>query len=304
MGIRKNQSGQKWRVFAFDRTTNLPKTGDAANITAKIKKDWGANTATNDTNPTETEDGYYEFDLTQAESAADWLDLYPESTTPNIQVIGVPGGMPTVPDNFQDAVIDADGAIAADIQKIDTDAGAAMSLMHIANKSLFVEVVDDAGNSASTFELDISSSDDYFHDAEGGSLLTFANPGSVNFALTRRITDYNNTTHFVTVSPAFPNEPSAGDVVVIESREVAFNAALLNRIADHVRRRQQSNVEASADGDTINVSSEYGAIQAMLESNLVDNPGNLTIYKTDGTTELAQRPVTTDPDAEPITGVS
>lgn len=95
-GLRKNVAGQKWRVFAFDATTNAPKTGDAANITAKIALDWGAAGAVTDTNPTETEDGYYLFDLTQAETNADVLDIYPESSTADIEVIGVPGTVYTL----------------------------------------------------------------------------------------------------------------------------------------------------------------------------------------------------------------
>lgn len=97
--FQRNVNGQKWLVFAFDRTTNVPKTGDAANITAKIRKDYAAATATNDTNPDEIEDGYYEFTLTQAETSATVMDILPESSTANIQVIGVPGRVFTGPAN-------------------------------------------------------------------------------------------------------------------------------------------------------------------------------------------------------------
>ena len=79
--MKHNVASQKWYVFAFDRTDNTPKTGDAANITAKIIKDGGSATATNDTNPTEIEDGVYAFDLTQAETNAHQLVILPESST-------------------------------------------------------------------------------------------------------------------------------------------------------------------------------------------------------------------------------
>lgn len=92
----KNTAGQKWRVFAFNVTTNEPVTGDAANITAKLSKDYGAATAVADTNPIETEDGYYLFDLTKAETSADDLAIYPESSTADVQVIGVPANYVTV----------------------------------------------------------------------------------------------------------------------------------------------------------------------------------------------------------------
>lgn len=105
MGLEKNVASQKWMVFAFDRTNNQPKTGDAANITAKIRKDFGAATALGDVNPAEIEDGYYEFDLTQAEVNAKVLDNLPESSTANIQVIGVPGRIFTVAANISDVVV-------------------------------------------------------------------------------------------------------------------------------------------------------------------------------------------------------
>jgi len=85
---------------------------------------------------------------------------------------------------------------------------------------------------------------------------------------------------------------------------VVPSSAVCNKIADHVRRRTQANVEASSDGDTLSVGSEYGLIQQAQESNTTANAGKLTVFKTDGTTELAQRTITTDDTAEPITGIS
>ena len=110
--MQKNVTGQKWRVFAFDATTNLPKTGDEANITAKLAKDWGTKTTVGDTNPTEIEDGYYEFDITQVESNGNNLDLYPESSTTDIVVVGVPGSLVTTPPNYSALSIESDGDIA------------------------------------------------------------------------------------------------------------------------------------------------------------------------------------------------
>ncbi len=81
----------KWRVFAFDLTTGEPVTGDAANITAKLSIDYGTATALADTNPTEVEDGYYRFDLSESERDGSHFELFPESSTNDVQVIGVPG---------------------------------------------------------------------------------------------------------------------------------------------------------------------------------------------------------------------
>ena len=103
--MQKNIASQKFIVFAFDATTNLPILGDAANITATISKDFAADSATNDVNPTETQGGFYAFDATQAETNANDIQIFPSSVTANIQVISVPGLITTVPVNFGDDII-------------------------------------------------------------------------------------------------------------------------------------------------------------------------------------------------------
>jgi hypothetical protein len=80
------------------------------------------------------------------------------------------------------------------------------------------------------------------------------------------------------------------------------SAAAANKIADHTRRRTQANVESSSDGDTLSVGSLYGFIQQAQESLIVS--GTLTIYKTDGSTSLGTKTLTTSGNASPITGVS
>lgn len=89
----KNVAGQKWVVFAFDITDGSAKTGDAANITANLRIDGGGANAVDDTNPSELEDGYYVFDISQDESNGDMILICPASSTANIQVIGVPGAV-------------------------------------------------------------------------------------------------------------------------------------------------------------------------------------------------------------------
>ena len=84
----------KIMVFAFDTTTNTAKTGDAANITAYIAKDYGTVTVLGDTSATEMDStnakGYYLFDVTATEVNADVLLVSAKSTTANIAVIGAP----------------------------------------------------------------------------------------------------------------------------------------------------------------------------------------------------------------------
>jgi len=93
----KNTASQKWIVFAFDATDNLPKTGDAINITGNLRLDGAGANAIDDYNPTELESGYYIFDITQAESNADLIVMCSTSSTTDIEVIGVPGAVWTEP---------------------------------------------------------------------------------------------------------------------------------------------------------------------------------------------------------------
>ena len=95
--MQKNTAGQKWIVFAFDVTDGTMKTGDAAQITANVRKDGGAADPVADTNPTELESGYYAFDLEQEETNGDSVVICPVSSTADIQVVGVPGAVYTLP---------------------------------------------------------------------------------------------------------------------------------------------------------------------------------------------------------------
>jgi hypothetical protein len=91
----------KIMVFAFDTTTNLAKTGDAANITAYISKDYGGVTVLGDTSATEMDatnaKGYYLFDVTGTEMTADVVMISAKSSTANIAVIGAPAVIYTRP---------------------------------------------------------------------------------------------------------------------------------------------------------------------------------------------------------------
>jgi hypothetical protein len=116
----RNVASQKYRVFAWDRTTGAPKTGDAANISAYITKDDGTPAATNDAAPTEVsstnEPGYYDFDLTQAETSAAKVSLSPKSSTSNIVVVACPPVVYTRPQYASLLGIESDG----DLTKVNT----------------------------------------------------------------------------------------------------------------------------------------------------------------------------------------
>lgn len=111
--MQKNVSGQKLCVFCFDATTNLPKTGDAANLTAYVSKDFGAVTVLADTSATEMDatnaKGLYLFDLAQAETNADTLIFSGKSSTANIVLLAQPATVYTTPANFATESIDSSG---------------------------------------------------------------------------------------------------------------------------------------------------------------------------------------------------
>ncbi len=107
----KNIASQKVAVYAWDSANSVPKTGDAANITAYISKDGGSAVVSNDANPTELDatnfKGWYLFDLTQAETNCDLFGISPVSATADIVI--EPQMIYTNPPNFTTLGIESDG---------------------------------------------------------------------------------------------------------------------------------------------------------------------------------------------------
>lgn len=213
--MQKNVSGQKWIVFAFDRTDNTPKTGDAAQITANLRIDGGAANAVDDTNPTELEDGYYAFDLTQAETNGDLIVICPASSTSNIQVIGVPGAVWTVPANFPALQIESDGMVHSDLKEWLAAApgntpDAALAAVHLDHLVTITGSVDDTDPGKGSFITDLSSSTDSWYN----SLILLFTSGSLA-GLARRIDDYVGSTRKVYLENDLPDEPADGDSFVV-----------------------------------------------------------------------------------------
>lgn len=119
-----------FRVFAFDATTGLPKSGDAANITAYVSKDYGTVTVLGDTSAAEEDatnaKGYYIFTAAQAETNADCLMVSGKSSTANVVVIGAPAVIYTRPTTGwlapatagRTLVVDASGLADANVVKL------------------------------------------------------------------------------------------------------------------------------------------------------------------------------------------
>lgn len=82
-------------LFAFDYSTGAPKTGDAANITAYIEKDFGGSSQLGGSpNAPAVElsavnqPGWYKFAVTAAEADAHALLFTGRSNTANVSVVG------------------------------------------------------------------------------------------------------------------------------------------------------------------------------------------------------------------------
>lgn len=133
----------KIALFAFDVSTGLPKTGDAANLTAYVSKDHGAVTALADTTATELDatnaKGWYLFDVAQAETNADLCLFSGKSVTANVVVVARP--VYTMPPNFSKMVVDAAGLVDSNVVKVGpTGAGVAQTASDLGGKSLRVGV--------------------------------------------------------------------------------------------------------------------------------------------------------------------
>ncbi len=150
-------------MFAFDATTNVPKTGDAANITAYVSKDYGTVTVLGDTSATEMDatnaPGYYLFDAAQAETNADCLMVSGKSSTSNIKIIGAPAVIYTRPTTGwlapatagRTLVVDASGLADANMVK----AGPTGSGTAITARDIGASVLLSAGTG--TGQLDFTS---------------------------------------------------------------------------------------------------------------------------------------------------
>lgn len=114
----KNVASQKIALFAFDTTTGAPKTGDSANITPYVSKDYGTVTVLGTVTATEMDatnaKGWYSFTLAQAETNGDALLFTGKSSTANVSVVGVL--VYTLPANFSTLVVDGSGRV--DVSKI------------------------------------------------------------------------------------------------------------------------------------------------------------------------------------------
>jgi hypothetical protein len=104
-----------------------------------------------------------------------------------------------------------------------------------------------------------------------------------------------SATSTVAIRGSFSVTDNAGGAVTL-SDDARYEK---NHVADALLARDVDNAEPTGDEHTMRL-----MVLMALEANLVDNAGFITIYQTDGATEVVQKAVTTDSSADPITGVS
>lgn len=126
----KNVANQKIEMFVFDSATGLPKTGDAANLTAYVSKDYGTVTVLGDTSATEKDatnaKGWYMFDLTQTETNFDCGLFSGKSSTSGCVMVARP--VFTLPPLFTTLAINSTGAV---LIQTNLKRGAAITGRHV-----------------------------------------------------------------------------------------------------------------------------------------------------------------------------
>jgi hypothetical protein len=295
----KKNTATKWIVFAFDRTDNTPKTGDAANITANVRIDGGAADAVDDTNPAELEDGYYVFDITAAECNGDLIVICPASTTANIQVIGVPGAVWTDTLSAEIAVVDGIvDDILVDTAAIPTDAVIADAVwdevLNVAGHNVAASAgkrlrqvglvvggsVNDAAATTTSFISDVTGKADGFYKDQVILFTSGALDGQ-----TQVIADYNGTSGLMTMAHQLTSAPANGDAFDIIPTHVHSG----DEIAEHVWA-DANGVQIAADTAAILV--DTGAtLDAKIDSILADTgtdiPAAIAAVQADTTAILA-----------------
>lgn len=267
----RNVASQKLIVYAFDSTTNLPKTGDAANQTAYVSKDYGSVTVLGDTSATEMDStnakGYYLFDLTQAETNGDCLLFSAKSSTSNIVVLGMPATVFTTPANFTKMVIDSSGLSDANAVKVGpSGSGTAQTA-----RDLGASVLLAAGQKV---------------DVDTIKTNPVVNAGTVTFPTSATLASTTNiTAGTIATVTNLTNAPSSGDFT--STMKTSIGTAVAASAVASVTARVTANADQLA-GQTIT------AAAGVTFPTSVASPTNITAGTITTTTNLTNAPTAGD----------
>jgi hypothetical protein len=306
----KNTSSQKIAVFAFDTTSGAAKTGDSANISAYVSKDWGSVTQLGDTSATEMDStnakGWYLFDLTQGETNADALLFTGKSSTSNISIVGQL--IFTRPANFTTMSIDGNGRVdvikiagttqtARDIgTSVLISSGSGTGQLDVtsgvvkANATQWLGGTIPAVNVTGVPLVDLKYTLGTISPATAGSVRADSVTGNVGGSVAS-LTTNNDKTGYTLTSGYDPAKTAAqaGDAMALTSGERNSTAdAFLNR-----------DMSTGTDSGSPSVRTVRQALR-FLRNKWSISTGTLTVTKEDDSTASWTATVTTDPAAEPI----
>jgi hypothetical protein len=269
----RNVASQKYRVFAWDATTGLPKTGDAANISAYITKDDGTPAATNDAAPTEAsstnEKGYYDFDLTQAETNAAKVSLSPQSSTSNVVVVACPPVVYTRAQYDSLTVVSSAGVVSSQLANSVTHGGNAAKLELGSSDTTPAILVSNSGGDAVRF-LATGGNGDGFHVEGAGNgaglhAIGTGLAGSVYFETGSFIVD--------------------GAIVANITGNLSGSAGSVTGAVGSVTGNVGGNVTGSVGsvvGAVGSVTGAVGSVTGNVGGNVVGSVGSLTGFTVDG----------------------
>lgn len=268
MALFKNVASQKVAVYAHDTANDVPKTGDAANITAQISKDGGATAASNDTNPTELDatdaPGIYLFDLTQAESNCDLFILFAKSSTADIQL--EPVIIYTLPGTSVGVAIDETNLLVAISEMM-------LGVVLSSGK------IGETGNDTTHIHL---TGFDYADDELNDYLLVIYDNSDGGY-YSRWIEDWSNGTGLATVA-ALPVTPeSAVDNYWLHAVRRSLNASQVNAEIVDVLRTDTIPDSYAADGSQPTIAQAILAMHQFLMEKAVSGT-TVTVKKPDGST--------------------
>jgi len=289
--VFKNVASQKFRVFAFDAATGLPKSGDAANITAYVSKDYGTVTVLGDTSATEEDatnaKGYYLFDATQAETNADVLMVSGKSSTSGVVVVGAPAVIATYPTTGilapatagRTLVVDAAGLADANAVKVGpSGSGTAQTARDLGASVLLSSGTGtgqvklssgyvapnwgDVGNPTTSLALTgttIATTQKV--DVETIKTNPVVNAGTVTFPTTATLASTTNiTAGTITTVTNLTNAPSSGDFTA--TMKTSIGTAVAASAVASVTGNVGGSVASVATGGITSASFAAGAITA------------------------------------------
>lgn len=303
----KNIASQKLSIYVFDSTTNLPKTGDAANLTAYRSLDDGAVTVLGDTSATEQDatnaKGFYIFDLTQGETNGDKIMFSCKSATANMVCLAMPAVVYTTPPNFTTASIDSNGRL--DIIKIAgttqtaRDIGASVLLssgtgtgqLKLASGYVAMTWADVA---APTTAVDLSGTTiktTQKVDVDTIKTNPVVNAGTITFPTNATLASTTNITAAIGITVSTNSDKTGYTMANSGIGAASFTAAALAAIADALLdRNMATGTDSGTDSTAVRTLRQAVRI---LRNKATIAAGTLTVTKEDDTTASWTAAITT-----------